>query len=1154
MHKKNDAYETAIQRPVLLKASRFRSYVYGVLSVVTMGVIPLVFYWFKHLEKYLYVPTQSTCEADHVLITSSATKQQTIARLNFALCRFLPHQQLKPRYYFHYKKHLYYLKEGEVKVLHNRMLHSLKKNPRLVELYYSGLTQAARNDMNQVYKANLIEVESDSVFLLFLKEVCSPYTIFQIMAIVIWAIDNYLLYAYVIMLMMAMAIGTAVYEQYSQSKRMNEMTYINEQVDTLVPASSIGMLATSRLQLGDLKDGSFARLMSKDLTVGDIIKVHQGETVTADVLLLTGKCLMNEAMLTGETVPVTKRSFSGHTRPTDLSIVYAGTECIVSHSAIGLVINTGFYTKKGEIIRTLLFTEHKEFRFKTDAFRLLGVIFLVVTCFFVLFVLIVESSIYRWYYRGWGLLIRGAELFTVAVPPILPLAITIGLEIASQRLRAKRVYSLSLEKINQAGRVRLVCFDKTGTLTQNTLNFRGVLPLYNPDEDWDVKVSEGELAEQFVGFNQFYSDMEAFELENTVSPFNRNYMLYECMACCHSLELHNGELIGDPIEVQLFNQTAFSLRQTSKGDHETVTTVYPDEYFAKKMKLRPGDCYAIEQIFDFTSERKRMSVVTNLNGRRRLFLKGAPEVVKSLCFSQNLPFNFEDELTEFTEQGFRVLALAYRDIELEEITESLEQGVQFLGFVIFENPLKPESKETITQLNACGVKSTIVTGDNLFTAISVGISLHMFNYSSRVFIATLREDGVDWEEIENETHRRERGASIHADEHSYMPSRKSSLRSGVTDLKDSKGTLSVVIKECFKDNCVICITGEAFEHLFKHANMRRKTYQKLLDCIYIFGRTSPSQKALVVSKYQEHYAASLKIEWFVGFCGDGANDSEALKQADVGVSLSHSEAVLAATFNTTRDNVSCLLDLFIEAKCSLETSLQNAKYVLFYSLLQFICVLMAYTKAEEYNNMAYFTWDIIIFVPLSMLMNRTEALPELNTHSPATSLLNKELMVSLFGQLGLSGLFIILLQMLSFGYSTNLEIYEITGPTERRSDSMTYRDTQALVFYASMLTAWSAVFFSRGYPFKQPVRTNKALIGWVIVCTVYVFLMTFIKYLELPYRLAYSFNYCAGSLREEFDFTMNYVVITCAAVVISYAAEKRVFSKRMDLNRRNRAN
>lgn len=1153
MKKKSEVNETiSIEQPVFLKRSVFKQSLYRILSFVTLGVIPILFYWFSNLEKWLYTRTSRITEADHVLVVNKVNKKEKIAVLHHETIKFLPHKTANTRYFFNYKKHVYYFKESGVKVLHNEMMRAIKKQPEVIKRYLNGSHANTRDDMQKLYKRNLIEIESDSIFYLFLKELISPYTIFQIWAIIVWAFDDYMLYGMVILVMMALAIIGTVYENYTQAVRMRKMTYINEPVQVykkIVPTVETSPESNARMFRKDL----FMKLMSIDLVVGDIVTINKDEHVTADIMLLEGKCLMNEAMLTGETVPVLKRPFSNTMKPSEVNIVYSGTECIMAKDAVGIVLNTGFYTKKGEIIRTLLFTEQREFKFKTDAFRLLGIIFIIVTCFFFWFIICIQNSIYIDYYEGWTLLIKGAEMFTVAVPPVLPLALTIGLEIASQRLRKLQIYSLFLDKINTAGKVKLCCFDKTGTLTQNVLEFRGLLPIYNTEEDWDVKVSEAELAEQFISFNPFYNNMEEFERENTISVSNRNHIIYEIMACCQSLQMIDGELVGDPMEIQFFNQTAFTLKNDIDAHGMENVKIFPDEFFAKKLKLRSTDYYTIEQTLDFTSDRKRMSVIANMNGRRRLLVKGAPEIIKNLCFSQNLPFNFDDELQGFTEQGFRVLALAYKDLDNEPITEDIENGLQFVAFTIFENPLKEGSKETLATLRECDIRSTIITGDNIMTALSVGLSLHMFDFSSRLFLASLENGEIEWEEIENEQQRRERGTSLHVDDSSYFMSRRSSSRSFASDLRDQKDIFSTILKECYKDNCVVCITGDAFEKLFSKVNMKRKSYQKLISCIFIYARTSPHQKALVVAKYQEYLKVAYQDDWFVCFCGDGANDSEALKQADVGVSLSHSEALLAASFNTTRENVSCLIDLFIQAKCSLETALQNAKYVLFYSLLQFICVLAVYLKATEFNNMAYFYWDIIIFVPLSIFMNNTAAVKTLNKKYPQTSLMNKELIISLFGHIGLCGIFVILLQVVAYTDVNNLEIFESLETKSDSGDSLFYRDTQPLIFFCSIFNIWAALFFSRGYPFKRNIFTNVWVIVWVFVFTIVTISITYARYTESPYWFAFTMHWLFRYLKEDISYIHNYVAITFIAVVTSYILEIKLFRKfKIEENRKAR--
>lgn len=142
----------------------------------------------------------------------------------------------------------------------------------------------------------------------------------------------------------------------------------------------------------------------------------------------------------------------------------------------------------------------------------------------------------------------------------------------------------------------------------------------------------------------------------------------------------------------------------------------------------------------------------------------------------------------------------------------------FAGLIVFENPLKPESRETLETLRRCGVRNAIITGDNLLTALSVGISLSLFDYNSRVFVGEVTEGRLTWEEIENEADRIAKGTTLLQPRlpslrHSLRLSMLSSRHSFIARQPGARHTLEVILHEASADNCVLCLTGEAFELL-----------------------------------------------------------------------------------------------------------------------------------------------------------------------------------------------------------------------------------------------------------------------------------------------------------------------------------------------------
>lgn len=393
----------------------------------------------------------------------------------------------------------------------------------------------------------------------------------------------------------------------------------------------------------------------------------------------------------------------------------------------------------------------------------------------------------------------------------------VGFEIAGARLRKKNIFTLFLDKINQAGRVKLCCFDKTGTLIENTLQLRGIQPI-TKGQTGNKNLTLIEEAEpignqQGVIFDDFYDNIASYQLARPLSPSNVNYLMYEAFSCCHSLQKLEIDIVGDPIEVQMFKETGFSIEHKLTSRNHALTIITPSEEYISKLNLDPSTKLTIDKIYDFMSDRKRMSVIVSGGDSKRMYLKGAPETVKTLCQEQSLPVNYDQVLRDCTEQGYRVLSLAYKNIDPEaELRSSIEDGLTFMGFIIFDNPLKPQSKGTLEILRNCGIRSAIITGNNLLTALSVGISLELFNYRSRVFIGQAKEGKVVWEEIENEHNRELRGVSLHRGKslvrrQSTILSHHSLHDSFINLHGDQDGLMSIILKEAKANNCVICMTG-----------------------------------------------------------------------------------------------------------------------------------------------------------------------------------------------------------------------------------------------------------------------------------------------------------------------------------------------------------
>lgn len=233
------------------------------------------------------------------------------------------------------------------------------------------------------------------------------------------------------------------------------------------------------------------------------------------------------------------------------------------------------------------------------------------------------------------------------------------------------------------------------------------------------------------------------------------------MASCHQITYVYGELVGDPLDVRMFEATHWQLREDAaslKGNGEEVPlqkinpVVYDEEQATgKHNQVVPDssrghhqasqDFISILRRFDFDSKLQRMSVISrnhlDTQSPYNFFVKGSPEKIKELSIKSSLPDDFDSQLEEYTQRGYRVIALAYRaapkNLSYQQLMvinrDDVEKDVIFLGFLIMHNKLKSATNKALKELNDADIRTIMATGDNMLTALSVGRKCGIINES-----------------------------------------------------------------------------------------------------------------------------------------------------------------------------------------------------------------------------------------------------------------------------------------------------------------------------------------------------------------------------------------------------------------------------------------
>ncbi|XP_075747083.1 polyamine-transporting ATPase 13A3 isoform X2 [Rhipicephalus microplus] len=977
---------------------------YRVLCALTLGLLPLVTSWKP--EWYI----QMSC-------TPCQLSRATVVVIKQTHLRCFVHQHLR-----------YIWSQQEARFTR---LSGLDRGWKCVDLIdsFQGYSKEEQQEQSLLYGRNSMELQVKSVTTLLLEKVLHPFYVFQIASITVWILDLYYFYAGCIITFSATSITLALLEAKKQMQHLLSLvSHTNEGTAIVVRANN-----------------EVEEVPSGDLVPGDVICVPaSGCLMTCDAVLTAGNCLVNESLLTGESVPVVKtpllpsyEEFSAehHRR----HVLFRGTQVLQTryygnNRVTALVVRTGFSTAKGALVRSILFAQPAPFRFYRDAILFVLLLFAVasVGMVYTLYLYIIRQVSLR------ETVLRALDIVTIAVPPALPAAMTVASVYALKRLRRASIYCVSPHRINTAGNIDVVCFDKTGTLTDGGLELWGML-----------------MAKE----KRFNSPIS----EPCEIPVRSPFLI--AMATCHTLTSVGSELVGDPLDLAMFRSTHWLMeepaRDSNRYDVLTPTIIKPcldgdkskqQEHLFQLPSADPAYEVPFEvgiiRQFPFSSFLQRMSVVCRTLGSRHmeLYAKGAPEVMHALCKPETVPAEYYEMLRGYTLEGFRVVAVAYRRLEkmtwhhVQRVNRlQVENDLTFLGFLIMQNMLKPDATPVIGTLHGAQIRCVMVTGDHLMTALSVARDCDMVSGLSRVTILTATAD-------------RECSTAT-VDFSDVLSDRSTQLKGPSTAFERAEAVQ-------------FAVDGHSFAVLRAHFP---DVYEKLLVKGVVFARMTPQQKVELVEDLQS-------IGYVVAMCGDGANDCGALKAADVGISLSEAEASIAAPFTSRTPSVSCVPTLIREGRCTLATSFSMFQFISLYSIIQFLSVILLYHVQTNFSDPMFLYVDLFVITSLAVTMSYAEPCAELSDARPSRSLLTPGILSSLLLQL-----LLVVLSQVGFMQLLQSQPWYQYPSHDPEEDVYDYWDVAALFFLTCYQYVVTALVFNRGPPFQKPFWTNYWFLGNAIV-------------------------------------------------------------------------
>lgn len=631
-----------------------------------------------------------------------------------------------------------------------------------------------------------------------------------------------------------------------------------------------------------VRHGKITRIRAEELVPGDIISIAVGDRIPADCRLLavqSNSFSVDQAILTGESESVGKDTDVvtdlKAVKQDQINMLFSGTTVVTGH-ATAIVVLTGSNTAIGDIQESITaqISEPTPLKQKLNDFGDTLAKVISVICIVVWLINIPhfnDPSHGSWAKGAIYYLKIAVSLGVAAIPEGLAVVITTCLALGTRKMAAKNAVVRSLPSVETLGSCSVICSDKTGTLTTNQMSVNKVVYINEAGNDLEELDVEGTT---FAPQGSIKS--RGSIVENVAAKSSTIFQIAEVAALCNDAQLafdsKSGTYsnVGEPTEgalrvlVEKIGTRDAAQNQTRAGVAAQDTLHLASSWYEKRTPRLAT--------YEFSRDRKSMSVLVGNNKEQRLLVKGAPESIIDRCTSAIVGANGKKvpmskalnelllkEVTDYGNRGLRVIALAsvenvssnplLKKAKSTKEYSQLEQNLTLLGLVGMLDPPRPEVAESIRKCKEAGIRVIVITGDNRNTAETI-----------------CRQIGVFGE---------------------------------YEDLKDKS------------------YTGREFDALSESEQLTAAKRASL------FSRVEPSHKSKLVDLLQS--AGEV-----VAMTGDGVNDAPALKKADIGVAMGSGTDVakLAADMVLADDNFATIEVAIEEGRSIYNNTQQFIRYLI----------------------------------------------------------------------------------------------------------------------------------------------------------------------------------------------------------------------------------
>lgn len=550
---------------------------------------------------------------------------------------------------------------------YNKEISEIKKNLNIND---SGLTQKEVLNRQKRYGKNILpKKKKDSILKIFFSEFKDPMVLLLLVAIIISFVSKEIADALAILFIVLVDAIMGTYQENKANK----------------VADSLSKLISTKTKV--IRNNEVISIEAENLTIGDYVLLESGDKISADMRIIESHNLMvDESILTGESLQVAKNNDTIKEQNVPIAeqsnMVFSGTT-VVKGRAKAIVVNIGLQTEIGKIADSInnAKEEKSPLTIRVEKLSKQISILVLIVAIITTTLLIIKDVPYN------EIFLSVIALAVSAMPEGLPLALTMALTIASNKMAKKGVIVRKLKAAESLGSCTVIASDKTGTLTVNEQTAKKIILPNNME--YDITGTGFNFDGKVIGKDLSYAkELAILGVINNES------------------DISSDGCVGDSIDI------AFKV-------------------LGKKLEIKTENINILE-IIPYESENKYSAVFYEKDGETFCTVKGSLEAVKSFCNSINFIDDkidtplLEEQNESLAKQGYRVIALANGKVERKESYDNSDiKKLNFMGMVGFIDPIRKEAIASIEDCHTAGIKVLMITGDHPLTAFSVAKDLNL---------------------------------------------------------------------------------------------------------------------------------------------------------------------------------------------------------------------------------------------------------------------------------------------------------------------------------------------------------------------------------------------------------------------------------------------